>query len=134
MEPFDFKFCLCGDPCPSRKEFNKYCLEIDGQFYFATNKQLIPVTIVKEAKHIRNYTINAKYVVININNIINFFKYVVDKNLFAIFHDFDGMIEIEGKCYLIESTIETSKYLARNNTVNIFKFFLKILNIIILFY
>ncbi|AVL95226.1 hypothetical protein ma839 [Moumouvirus australiensis] len=113
MESFHFKFCLCGRSCPSVQEFDKYCLEIDGQHYFATNKQLIPIIIVKKI-----YNEHAK---ININNVVNFFKYVVDKNLFTIFNNFNGAIN--SYCCLFKYTTRMSKFLSSNNMVDILKFF-----------
>nr|AEX62224.1 hypothetical protein mv_R19 [Moumouvirus Monve] len=113
MESFHFKFCLCGRSCPSVQEFDKYCLEIDGQHYFATNKQLIPIIIVKKI-----YNEHAK---ININNVVNFFKYVVDKNLFTIFNNFNNTIN--SYCCLFKYTTRMSKFLSSNNMVDILKFF-----------
>ncbi|QGR54353.1 ankyrin repeat-containing protein [Moumouvirus maliensis] len=121
MEPFHFKFCLCGNPCPSVQEFTKYCLEIDGQYYFATNKQLIPIVVEENKACIRNNMIDIKYATINIDDVVNFFKYVVDKNLFIIFNDIEHIRNYS--CYLNESAFQMIKYLASNNVVNILKFF-----------
>ncbi|UMZ07576.1 hypothetical protein [Acanthamoeba polyphaga mimivirus] len=123
MESFKFKLCLCGDNCPSEREFSKYCVYTDDQQYFYTQKRLIPVIITETKKRVRKYPVNVKYVEIDINDVVDFFEYNIKNYIFTIFRELP--IIVSGDCYYESSTIEIIKYIAKNNITNLSIFFIK---------
>lgn len=123
MESFKFKLCLCGDNCPSERQFSEYCVYTDDQQYFYTQKRLIPVTITETQKHIRKYLTDVKYAEIDINDIVDFFKYNIKNYIFAIFHKLP--IIVSGYCYYENSTIEIVTYIAKNNLSDLSIFFIE---------
>ncbi len=125
MESFKFKLCLCGDNCPSERQFSKYCVYTDDQQYFYTQKRLIPVTIIETKKRIRKYKYlhDVKYVEIDINDVVDFFGYNIKNIIFVIFHELPTIVS--GDCYLYDSTVEIIKYIAKNNIIDLSIFFIE---------
>ncbi|AKI80593.1 hypothetical protein QJ850_gp106 [Acanthamoeba polyphaga mimivirus] len=117
MESFKFKLCLCGNNCLSERHFSKYCVYTDDQQYFYTHKRLIPISIIEIKKNVREYLTDVKYVEIDINDIVDFFEYDIKNNYHTIFHDSSTLIGTN--CCHYSSCIETIKYIAKNNIIDL---------------